>query len=72
MALPAFAAERRAKPPLLLGTRRPPRLSIDIACPPGPQQQTHCSQVRRPWDGGYRLPAGPTAANPLQPSAAAE
>jgi len=33
----AFAAERRAAAPLLLGA---PTLSIDISLPPGPQQQT--------------------------------
>jgi len=41
--LPAFAAERRAAAPLLLGVRRPP-LSIDIFCLYGAQQQT-----RRTW-----------------------
>jgi len=43
VALPAFAAERRAArtraaAPLLLGARRP---SIDISCPHGAHQQTH-------------------------------
>ena len=38
MTLPAFAAERRAAAPLLLGARR--TLSIDISCPRGTQQQT--------------------------------
>jgi len=46
----AFAAERR----VLLDARRPP-LSIDIACAPGPQQQTRrtqCSGRRKgPTDG---------------------
>jgi len=37
--LPAFAAERRAAAPLLLGARRPPLL-IDISCLHGAQQQT--------------------------------
>jgi len=32
MALPAFAAERRAAALLLLGARCPP-LSVDISCP---------------------------------------
>jgi len=36
--LPAFAAERRAAAPLLLGAGRPP-LSIDKSCPYGAQQQ---------------------------------
>jgi len=36
---PAFAAERRAAAPLLLGTRRLP-LSINISRPHGAQQQT--------------------------------
>jgi len=39
MALPAFAAERRAAALLPLGARCPP-LSIDISCPHGAQQQT--------------------------------
>jgi len=34
MALPAFAAERRAAAPLLLGARRSPG-SINISCPHG-------------------------------------
>jgi len=38
MTLPAFAAERRAAAPLLLGARR--TLSIDISYPRGTQQQT--------------------------------
>ena len=37
--LPAFAAERRAAAPLLLGARHRP-LSTDISCLPGAQQQT--------------------------------
>ena len=39
--LPAFAAEHRAAALMLLGTWFPP-LSIDISCPHGAQQQTHC------------------------------
>jgi len=39
MALLAFAAERRAAAPLLLGARYLP-LSIDISCPHGAQQLT--------------------------------
>jgi len=35
----AFAAERRAAAPLLLGVRRQP-LSIDMRRPPGLRQQT--------------------------------
>jgi len=35
----AFAAERRAAAPLLLGARWPP-LSLDISCAHGAQQQT--------------------------------
>jgi len=41
----AFAAERRAAAPLLLGTRRPP-LSINISRPHGAQQQTRRTPQR--------------------------
>jgi len=44
MALPAFAAERRAAAPLLLGARRLP-LSIDISFPHDAQQQTRCTPL---------------------------
>jgi len=40
VALPAFAAERRAAAPLLLGAQRSPLYYIDISCPHGAQQQT--------------------------------
>jgi len=53
MALPAFAAERRAAAPLLLGSRRPP-LSIDISCPHGAQQQTRRTLVLQSNNGTYR------------------
>jgi len=43
VALPASAAERHAVAPLLLST--------DISCPPGAQQQTHCTGVRAAGDG---------------------
>jgi len=42
MTLPAFAAERRAAAPLLLG---------DIFCPHGAQQQTRRTPLLRPNDG---------------------
>jgi len=47
--LPAFAAVRRAAARLLL-TAGPPAVqqSIDISWPPGPQQQTSSSGMRRP------------------------
>ena len=44
MALLAFAAERRAEAPLLLGSRRSNE-SIDISCPHGAQQQ-NCRTLR--------------------------
>ena len=49
MALPAFAAARRAVAPLLL-TAGPPAVqqSIDISQLPGPQQQTRSCGMRRP------------------------
>jgi len=49
MALPEFAAAHRAAAQLLL-TAGPPAVqqSINVFWPPGPQQQTHCSVVRRP------------------------
>jgi len=40
VALPAFAAERRAGAPLLHAGRQRPQLSIDIFRPRGVQQQT--------------------------------
>jgi len=46
----AFAAERRAAAPLLLGARRPP-LSIDIPYPHGAQQQTRRTPLLRSNDG---------------------
>jgi len=48
MTLPAFAAERRAAAPLLLGARRPP-LSIDISCSYS-QQQTSRTPLLPPND----------------------
>jgi len=39
--LPAYAAERCAAKPLMLGAWCP-QLSIDISCPHGTQQQTRC------------------------------
>jgi len=44
--LPAFAAERRAAAPLLIGARRPP-LSIAIFCVYGAQQQTRRTPLLR-------------------------
>jgi len=47
----AFAAERRAAVRAADSSGRPtPPLSIDISRPPGPQQQTRRSGVRRPND----------------------
>jgi len=46
MTLPAFAAERHAAAPLLLGARRPP-LSIDISCSYS-QQQTRRTPLLLP------------------------
>jgi len=45
MALPAFAAERRAAPPCCgaIAAGRPP-LWIDVSCPYGTQQQTRSIQ----------------------------
>jgi len=50
MALPAFAAERRAAAQLLLGARRPP-LAIDISCSHDAQQQTRRTPLLRSNDG---------------------
>jgi len=51
--LPAFAAERRAAAPLLLGARQQ---SVDISCPPGAQRQTGCrTLLQRSIDGTDRL-----------------
>jgi len=49
VALLAFAAERRAEAPLLLGSRRSNE-SIDISCPHGAQQQ-NCRTLRWSNDG---------------------
>ena len=49
----AFAAERRAVAPLLVGTQRLP-LSIDISRPYGAQQQTHRMPRLRWYDGTDR------------------
>jgi len=46
----AFAAERYAAAPLLLGARRPPQ-SIDISCPHGAQQQTRRTPLLLSNDG---------------------
>ena len=48
--LPAFAAERRAAAPLLLGAGAPP-LSIDMSCRRGTQQQTRRTPQRLLNDG---------------------
>jgi len=67
MALPAFAAERRAAAPLLLGARRPPPL-IDISCPYCTQQQTRRTPLLRSIDG---TESRPTFARPFhRPSSA--
>ena len=50
VALLAFAAERRAAAPLLLGARSLP-LSIDISRPHGAQQQTRRTPQRLSNDG---------------------
>jgi len=47
----AFAAERAL---CCCGARRPPP-SIDISCPPGPQQQTRRSGVWPPNDGTVNI-----------------
>jgi len=64
VALPAFAAARRAAARLLL-TAGPPAVqqSIDISWLPGPQQQTRSSGVRRP-DGTDRQTYGRTDGRP--------
>jgi len=53
MTLLAFAAERRAAAPLLLGVRRP-SLSIDISCPRAlsskPAARRCCSRIMRQTD----------------------
>ena len=51
--LPAFAAERRAAAPLLLGTRRLP-LSINISRPRGARQQTRRTPRMLSSDGTDR------------------
>jgi len=53
----AFAAERRAAAPLLLGARRLP-LSIDVSRPHGVQQQTRCTPRLRSIDGTDRQTDG--------------
>jgi len=60
----AFAVERRAAAPLLLGARLPP-LSIDISCPHGTQQQTRRTPRLRLNDGTHRPTDGRTDARPL-------
>jgi len=50
MAMPAFAAERRAAALLLLGARQQP-LSIDISSPHGAQQQTRRTPLLWSNDG---------------------
>jgi len=62
VALPAFAAARRAAAQLLLTAGLPAvQQSIDrpISWPPGPQQQTRSSGVRRP-DGRDERTGGQT------------
>jgi len=51
MTLPAFAAEHRDAAPLLL---RAGQQAMDVSCPPGAQQQTRSSGVRRACDEKYR------------------
>jgi len=46
--LPTFTAERRTAASLLLSATQQ---SIDISCPPGTQQQTLTSNLRRVSDG---------------------
>jgi len=58
----AFAVERRAAAPLLLGARPPP-LSIDISCPHGTQQQTRRTPRLRLNDGTHRPTDGRSTAS---------
>jgi len=64
MALRAFAAERRAAAPLILGARCLP-LSIDISGPHGDQQQTRHTPLLRSNDGTDGRRDGRTDALPL-------
>ena len=64
MALCAFAAERRAAAPLILGARCLP-LSIDISGPHGDQQQTRHTPLLRSNDGTDGRRDGRTDALPL-------
>jgi len=65
VALLAFAAERRAAAPLLLGARSLP-LSIDISRPHGAQQQTRRTPQLRSIDGTDGRTDGRTDAGPFR------
>jgi len=68
VALPAFAAARRAAARLLL-TAHPPRVkqSINISCPPGQRQQTRSSSTRLP-NGTDRQTDGQTPDSCIDPA----
>jgi len=68
MALPAFAAKRRATAPFAAERRRPP-LSTDISCPPGAQQQTRRTPQRLSNDGTDRRTDGRTWDRYVEPAA---
>jgi len=61
--MPAFAAARAAAQLLLSAGPPAVQQSIDISWPPGPQQQTRSSGVRRP-DGTDRQTDGRTDGRP--------